>query len=705
MSRIITFYSYKGGVGRTFALANIGVLLARRGKRVLMMDWDLEAPGLHRYFKRSISKNESQKKGLIHLLSEAQKDSSVTWEKYVIKISVEGCRTLHMIQSGDQESDYIERIKLFSWDNFFENRRGGDVLDRWRREWRTKYDFVLVDSRTGITDTGGVGTVYLPDILVFVFAANEQSFDRGVEVVTGVQLARRKLSVPRPPLAILPLPGRFDGRDEVDEAQSWLNRFAKELKPFYDDWLPKEFQPRQIIELTKVPYITKLSFGEPLPVITQGITDPEFPGFYLENSARLLASDFRDARQILSPESTKKDDSVSELRALLASVPIDETAVDQMLKIVETEIGSEAKFSELLFEAGSALSRQQRINGAETYFRQAITLNSEIFGPNHPTSLTNLNALADLLTMSGRFTEAEMFYRQVAEGSPDSNHFLQLTAFVRLASICRLMGNLDDALTWYHRATAITEIKGIQGDVALEIYNNIASVYRELGQKKEALLWYEKALTMTRITKRTDDPAILTTYNNLASVYHEMGNKKKALIWHERSLAMAKRIGRPDDDPMALATYNNLARIYRDMGQQEKAIAWYERALVMAKRTGRLDDPAVLASYNNLASVYREMYLPEKAIALYERALEMTKQIGRPDDNLPALATYNNLAETFIEEQQIQKAEELLKHILKAVQYGSYKNNPDVARTKANLAQILENTGRHEEAAKIYKQI
>ncbi|WP_411172456.1 ParA family protein [Nitrosomonas sp. Is35] len=38
MSRIITFYSYKGGVGRTFALANIAVLLAKRGKRVLLMD-------------------------------------------------------------------------------------------------------------------------------------------------------------------------------------------------------------------------------------------------------------------------------------------------------------------------------------------------------------------------------------------------------------------------------------------------------------------------------------------------------------------------------------------------------------------------------------------------------------------------------------------------------------------------------------------
>jgi hypothetical protein len=51
MSRIVTFYSYKGGVGRTLALSNVAVLLAKQGKKVLVMDWDIEAPGLDRYFK------------------------------------------------------------------------------------------------------------------------------------------------------------------------------------------------------------------------------------------------------------------------------------------------------------------------------------------------------------------------------------------------------------------------------------------------------------------------------------------------------------------------------------------------------------------------------------------------------------------------------------------------------------------------------
>src|SRR5258708_19414975 len=47
--RIITFYSYKGGTGRTMALANVAWILAANGHKVLAVDWDLEGPGLHRF--------------------------------------------------------------------------------------------------------------------------------------------------------------------------------------------------------------------------------------------------------------------------------------------------------------------------------------------------------------------------------------------------------------------------------------------------------------------------------------------------------------------------------------------------------------------------------------------------------------------------------------------------------------------------------
>lgn len=47
---IYTFYSFKGGVGRSMAMANIAEILCRRGLNVLMVDFDLEAPGLERFF-------------------------------------------------------------------------------------------------------------------------------------------------------------------------------------------------------------------------------------------------------------------------------------------------------------------------------------------------------------------------------------------------------------------------------------------------------------------------------------------------------------------------------------------------------------------------------------------------------------------------------------------------------------------------------
>ena len=48
--QVITFYSYKGGTGRTMAMANVAWIIASNGKRVLAVDWDLESPGLHKFF-------------------------------------------------------------------------------------------------------------------------------------------------------------------------------------------------------------------------------------------------------------------------------------------------------------------------------------------------------------------------------------------------------------------------------------------------------------------------------------------------------------------------------------------------------------------------------------------------------------------------------------------------------------------------------
>ena len=65
--RTITFYSYKGGVGRTLALANLARYLASFGQRVFALDLDLEAPGLH-YKLASPAEQKAIRGGVVDVL-------------------------------------------------------------------------------------------------------------------------------------------------------------------------------------------------------------------------------------------------------------------------------------------------------------------------------------------------------------------------------------------------------------------------------------------------------------------------------------------------------------------------------------------------------------------------------------------------------------------------------------------------------------
>ena len=84
---VYTFYSYKGGVGRSMALANVAALLAEWGKRVLIIDWDLEAPGIERYFERPPSRlscSRLLRPGLIDLIYAHAANQNLDWRSCLI---------------------------------------------------------------------------------------------------------------------------------------------------------------------------------------------------------------------------------------------------------------------------------------------------------------------------------------------------------------------------------------------------------------------------------------------------------------------------------------------------------------------------------------------------------------------------------------------------------------------------------------------
>src|SRR5215467_9888199 len=114
MSSIVTFYSYKGGVGRSMALANVAVLLARRGLRVLVVDWDLEAPGLERYF--SYFPIETRGAGLLRMFMNAAKGLSPNYRDFLWEVNCEAQHPLLFLSSGrDQDPEYPSNLESFDW--------------------------------------------------------------------------------------------------------------------------------------------------------------------------------------------------------------------------------------------------------------------------------------------------------------------------------------------------------------------------------------------------------------------------------------------------------------------------------------------------------------------------------------------------------------------------------------------------------------
>jgi hypothetical protein len=256
--KILTFYSYKGGTGRSMCLANTAWLLASAGYKVLVIDWDLEAPGLHRYFRPFLTDPDLfETNGLIdavwtlavQLFKAPENDldphSTMTtqelvefFDDYICVLEWEFKKgSIGFIGAGRQDFSYAERVNTFDWKRFYE-LGGGDLLNRAKALWRTTFDFVLIDSRTGVSDTSGICTIQMPDALVACFTLNRQSIEGGAAVLASVHSQRQARSPSNAqPVDFFPLAMRIENAEKtkLDNARGLTRRT-------FSPWLPSRYK-------------------------------------------------------------------------------------------------------------------------------------------------------------------------------------------------------------------------------------------------------------------------------------------------------------------------------------------------------------------------------------------------------------------------------------------------------------------------------
>jgi MinD-like ATPase involved in chromosome partitioning or flagellar assembly len=303
--RVVTFYSFKGGVGRTFALCDVAVYLARWGYRVLCVDLDLEAPGLTRYFNGSLKDNNCP--GMLEVLDAWAKDANDEAISAEAIVPVDLFATddlpgtngrLALVKSGRGGDDYVRRLHAVDWQRLFDEQRAGRRLEALRERWLDQFDFVLIDSRTGWSDVGEICTIHLPDILVTLFAPNDQSLDGALAVADASKAGVARLPLDRAPLRIVPVLSRVD-KDEYEAQQEWTERLLEKASRFLKDWDPEEETPSDVLAQIVVPYVPYWSYGERLAALRTERVSSLSVGRAHETLAALLAHSLSEAGRLL----------------------------------------------------------------------------------------------------------------------------------------------------------------------------------------------------------------------------------------------------------------------------------------------------------------------------------------------------------------------------------------------------------------------
>ena len=355
--KIITFYSYKGGTGRSMALANMSCLLAREARgKVLMIDWDLEAPGLHEYFKPYIVADFenflTEKEGLIEFMELANKELpemkldqedeerlDAFFAKildFTVKIDIpDGNDNLYFLKAGKLDADYSDKLN-FNWFAFFD--KIPVFFTRLAFYLREQFDYVLIDSRTGHTDTGGICTMLMPEKLVLVFTPNQQSLKGVLKLADRAAYYRRNSDDLRP-LQMYPLPSRVEFAESNLRLQ-WKDDYAKKFtQSFIDIYsLPKNTSMKNYFDEVQLMYIPKYAYGEEIAVLDENANGEKIS---LQAGYQFLLKYFKESVWKYGEENEEeKVEEVKEdnkIQILVMSIEEDKKIADLVVKKINLE--------------------------------------------------------------------------------------------------------------------------------------------------------------------------------------------------------------------------------------------------------------------------------------------------------------------------------------------------------------------------------
>jgi len=282
----ITFYSYKGGVGRTLALANIAVYLSRFDQSVCIIDFDLEAPGVP--YKLSEFFPSPIETGLVDYIYEFTSTGKVprSLNKFLLKAqNISGKQAnIQLIPAGNiLSAEYWKKLASIDWHGLF-YKEGGEGIpfflelkEKIHKELNP--DYLLIDSRTGITEMSSICTSILPDKVIFLITNNRENIEGSRQILRGIQKVKRlKNQEPiKVTLALTRIP--FPQNDEDKKIEQ---KIIEDIKGFLNQEGESLDEQLNVSDVLVLHSDRSLELSESLRLSLENITDTPLAKDYLQ---------------------------------------------------------------------------------------------------------------------------------------------------------------------------------------------------------------------------------------------------------------------------------------------------------------------------------------------------------------------------------------------------------------------------------------
>ncbi|MET8561459.1 ParA family protein [Streptomyces flaveolus] len=227
---VVTFYSLKGGVGRSTALVSVARRLSSdHGLTVVCIDMDLEAPGLDSLF--GIENQVDTDQGVVSALLQYEFGEESSALKHLIPVDDAG--RLYCMPAGRIDSAYAAQLRALEPEIWY--REGTNALHRLIddvRDSNLRPDVILIDSRTGVSPVAAPLLFDVSDMAVICFHPHAQA-RAGTEMLTKALLSattRRSTAgqvlTPEPRFVVSPMPPGISATRLAERARSWVEAWT-----------------------------------------------------------------------------------------------------------------------------------------------------------------------------------------------------------------------------------------------------------------------------------------------------------------------------------------------------------------------------------------------------------------------------------------------------------------------------------------------